>query len=91
MKLNEVEMYNAHPWLLIVPKVGISFYLPHSQTFSLKFLASFRRKIYLCIRLAALGNLKARFHCAHWHNLCIKLAALGNLKASFHCAHWHNL
>ncbi len=38
MKLNEVEMYNAHPWLLIVPKVGISFYLLHSQTFSRKCL-----------------------------------------------------
>lgn len=23
MKLNEVEMYNAHLWLLTVPKVGI--------------------------------------------------------------------
>ncbi len=23
MKLNEVEMYNAHPWLLTVPRVGI--------------------------------------------------------------------
>ena len=23
MKLNEVEMYNAHSWLLIVPRVGI--------------------------------------------------------------------
>ena len=56
-----------------------------------KMLASFRRKIYLCIRLAALGNLKANFHCAHWHNLCIRLAALGNLKANFHCAHRHNL
>ena len=48
------------------------FYLPHSQTFSRKFLASFGRNVYLCIRLAALGNLKASFHCAHWHNLCIK-------------------
>ena len=38
MTLNEEEMYNAHPWLLTVPKVGISFYLPHSQTFSNKFL-----------------------------------------------------
>ena len=38
MKLNEVEMYNAHPWLLTVPRVGISFYLPHSQTFSRKCL-----------------------------------------------------
>ena len=45
MKLNEVEMYNAHPWLLTVPRVGDSFYLPHSQTFSLKFLASFGRKV----------------------------------------------
>ena len=43
MKLNEEEMYNAHLWLLTVSRVGISFYLPHSQTFSLKFLASFRR------------------------------------------------
>ena len=25
MKLNEEEMYNAHPWLLTVPRVGISF------------------------------------------------------------------
>ena len=25
---------------------------------------------YLCRRLAALGNLKASFHCAHLHNLC---------------------
>ena len=33
MKLNEEEMYNAHPWLLTVPRVGISFYLPYSQTF----------------------------------------------------------
>ena len=23
MKLNEVEMYNAYPWLLTVPRVGI--------------------------------------------------------------------
>ena len=23
MKLNEVEMYNAHPWLLTIPRVGI--------------------------------------------------------------------
>ena len=69
MKLNEEEMYNAHLWLLTVSRVGISLYLPHSQTFSRKFLASFGRKIYLCIRLAALGNLKASFHCAHWHNL----------------------
>lgn len=23
MKLNEEEMYNAHPWLLTVPRVGI--------------------------------------------------------------------
>ena len=38
MTLKEEEMYNAHPWLLTVPKVGISFYLPHSQTFSNKFL-----------------------------------------------------
>ena len=50
MTLNEEEMYNAHPWLLTVPKVGISFYLPHSQTFSRKFLASFGRKAYLCNR-----------------------------------------
>ena len=50
MKLNEEEMYNAHPWLLTVPRVGISFYLPHSQTFSRKFLASFGRKAYLCNR-----------------------------------------
>ena len=28
---------------------------------------------YLCIRQAALGNLKARFHCAHLHCLCIRL------------------
>ena len=91
MKLNEEEMYNAHLWLLTVPRVGISSYLPLPQTFSLKFLASFGRKVYFCIRLAALGNLKASFHCAHWHNLCIRLVALGNLKANFHCAHWHNL
>ena len=45
MKLNEEEMYNAYPWLLTVPRVGISLYLPHSQTFSLKFLASFGRKV----------------------------------------------
>ena len=45
MKLNEEEMYNAHLWLLTVPRVGISLYLPHSQTFSLKFLASFGRKV----------------------------------------------
>lgn len=25
MKLNEEEMYNAYPWLLTVPRVGISF------------------------------------------------------------------
>ena len=24
-----------------------------------------------CIRKAALGNLKASFHCAHWHFLCV--------------------
>mgnify|MGYP007079220964 CR=1 FL=1 len=23
MKLNEEEMYNAHPWLLTVPRVGL--------------------------------------------------------------------
>lgn len=23
MKLNEEEMYNAHPWLLTIPRVGI--------------------------------------------------------------------
>lgn len=23
MKLNEEEIYNAHPWLLTVPRVGI--------------------------------------------------------------------
>lgn len=23
MKLNEEEMYNTHPWLLTVPRVGI--------------------------------------------------------------------
>ena len=40
-----------------------SFYLPHPQTFSPKILASFRRK-------AALGNLKANFHCARLHFLC---------------------
>ena len=28
---------------------------------------------YLCIRQAALGNLKARFHCAHLHCLCTRL------------------
>ena len=49
MKLNEEEMYNAYPWLLTVPRVGIvefssllfpkeyrtpfSFYLPHPETF----------------------------------------------------------
>ena len=38
MKLNEEEMYNAYPWLLTVPWVGITFYLPHSQTFSRKCL-----------------------------------------------------
>ena len=38
MKLNEEEMYNAYPWLLTVPRVGISLYLPHSQTFSRKCL-----------------------------------------------------
>ena len=53
MKLNEEEIYNAHPWLLTIPRVGISLYLPHSQTFSRKFLASFGRKAYLCIKLAA--------------------------------------
>ena len=26
MKLNEEEMYNAHPWLLTVPRVGIDVY-----------------------------------------------------------------
>jgi len=35
-----------------------------------KNLASFRRKAYLCSSKAALGNLKASFHCARWHNLC---------------------
>ena len=25
MKLNEVEMYNAHPWLLTVPRVAFLF------------------------------------------------------------------
>ena len=38
---------------------------------------------------AALGNMKASFHCTHWHCFWIKQAALGNLKASFHCSHWH--
>ena len=28
---------------------------------------------YLCIRQAALGNLKASFHCAHLHCLCTRL------------------
>ena len=45
MKLNEEEIYNAHLWLLTVSRVGISLYLPHSQTFSRKFLASFGRKV----------------------------------------------
>ena len=35
-----------------------------------KFLASFRRKAYLCRRKAARGNLKVNFHCARWHNQC---------------------
>ena len=29
--------------------------------------------MYLCIRLAALGNLKTSFHCARLHNLCKKI------------------
>ena len=45
MKLNEEEIYNAHLWLLTVPRVGISRYLPHSQTFFRIFLASFGRKV----------------------------------------------
>ena len=32
---------------------------------------------------AALGNLKASFHCARLHFLCRRKAALGNLKAAF--------
>ena len=32
------EKVIAHLWLLTVPRVGISFYLPHSQTFSRKCL-----------------------------------------------------
>ena len=43
--------------------------------------------VYLCIRYAALGNLKVNFHCAHLQYLCIRYAALGNLKANFHCTH----
>ena len=35
-----------------------------------KFLASFRRKAYLCRSKAALGNLKASFHSVCRHNLC---------------------
>ncbi len=31
---------------------------------------SYKKSAYLCRRLAALGNLKASFHCARWHNLC---------------------
>lgn len=27
--------------------------------------------VYLCSSLAALGHLKASFHCARWHYLCI--------------------
>ena len=46
---------------------------------------------YLCRRKAALGNLKASFHCARLHFLCRRKAALGNLKASFHCARLHFL
>ena len=30
----------------------------------------FREKSYLCRRKAALGNLKASFHCARLHFLC---------------------
>ena len=48
MKLNEEEMYNAHPWLLTVPRVGISFYLPHSQTFFEKIFGIFHFNYYLC-------------------------------------------
>ena len=29
-----------------------------------------QKEPYLCIRKAALGNLKASFHCAHLHFLC---------------------
>ena len=46
---------------------------------------------YLCRRKAALGNLKASFHCARLQYLCRRKAALGNLKASFHCARLHFL
>ena len=53
MKLNEVEMYNAHPWLLIVPRVGIVVLSSSLSNIFQKMLASFRRKAYLCIRLAA--------------------------------------
>ena len=38
MKLNEVEMYNAHLWLLTVPRVGISFIFPTLKHFPVNFL-----------------------------------------------------
>ncbi len=39
---------------------------------------------YLCIRYAALGNLRASSHSARLQYLCIRYAALGNLRASSH-------
>ena len=50
MKLNEEEMYNAHPWLLTVPRVGIVVLSSSLSNIFQKMLASFRRKIYLCNR-----------------------------------------
>ena len=33
---------------------------------------------YLCIRYAALGNLKVNFHCTHLQYLCIKIVRYEN-------------
>ena len=66
------EKVIAHLWLLTVPRVGIVVLSSSLSNIFPKILAFFGRKAYLCIRLAALGNLKASFHCAHWHNLCIR-------------------
>ena len=46
------------------------FLSPSPSNIFQKFLASFRRKTYLCSRNAALGNQKARFLCSRLHNLC---------------------
>ena len=51
---------------------GYTFFFLSSSASNIfpKIFASFRRKAYLCRRKAALGNLKASFHCARLHFLC---------------------